>query len=215
MTHHYEIRLEGHLDDRWQDWFDGMSVILQADGTTLLSGPVPDQPALYGILRRVRDLGLPLVSVNRMEESKPNLKTKGDPMSLTHIAAIGFAVITFGAAAFQVAMAAGAPWGAYAMGGAYPGTFPPALRVAALFQAALLIGFALVVLARADLILPAWAQASRWMLWIIVAFSALSLILNLITPSAGERAIWAPVAFLMLLSSLTVALSNTVQQPVP
>ncbi|MBM4427259.1 MAG: hypothetical protein FJ031_08475 [Chloroflexi bacterium] len=136
-------------------------------------------------------------------------------MSLTHIAAIGFAVITFSAAAFQVAMAAGAPWGAYAMGGAHPGTFPPALRVAALFQAALLIGFALVVLARADLILPAWSQASRWMMWIIVAFSALSLILNLITPSAGERAIWAPVAFLMLLSSLTVALSNTVQQPVP
>jgi len=215
MTHHYEIRIEGHLDDRWQDWFDGMSITLEENGTTLLSGPVPDQPALYGILRRVRDLGLPLVSVNRMEESKPNLRTKGDPMSLTHIAAIGFAVITFSAAAFQVAMAAGAPWGAYAMGGAHPGTFPPALRVAALFQAALLIGFALVVLARADLILPAWSQASRWMMWIIVAFSALSLILNLITPSAGERAIWAPVAFLMLLSSLTVALSNTVQQPVP
>lgn len=112
-------------------------------------------------------------------------------------------------------MAAGAPWGSYAMGGAYPGTFPPALRVAAVFQAALLIGFALVALSRADLILPAWAQASRWMMWAIVAFSTLSLILNLITPSAGERAIWAPVAFLMLLCSLIVALSNTVQQPVP
>lgn len=215
MTHHYEIRLAGQLDDRWQDWFDGMSVTLEADGTTLLSGPVPDQPALYGILRRVRDLGLPLVSVNRVEESKPNFKSKGNLMSLTQYAAIGFAVITLGVVAFQVALAAGAPWGAFAMGGAHPGTFPPALRVAAVFQAALLIGFALVVLARADLILPTWSQASRWMMWIIVAFSTLSLILNLITPSAGERAIWAPVAFLMLLCSLTVALSNTVQQPVP
>ncbi|WKZ36702.1 MAG: hypothetical protein QY332_02010 [Anaerolineales bacterium] len=213
MTHFYEIRLEGHLDDRWQDWFDGISITLEEDGTTLLSGPVTDQPALYGILRRMRDLGLPLVSVNRVEESKPNLKPKGNLMSITQYAAIGFAVIASGAAAFQVALAAGAPWGAYAMGGAYPGTFPPALRVAALFQAVLLVGFALVALSRADLILPAWAQASRWMMWVIVAFSTLSLILNLITPSAGERAIWAPVAFLMLSCSLIVALSNTLPNP--
>lgn len=136
-------------------------------------------------------------------------------MSLTQLAAIGFAVITLGAAAFQVAMAAGAPWGSFAMGGAYPGTFPPALRIVALFQAALLVGFVMVVLSRAGLILPVWSQASRWMMWIIVAFSTLSLILNLITPSAGERAIWAPVAFLMLLCSATVALSSVVQQPVP
>ena len=211
MTHHYEIRLEGQLDDRWQDWFDGMTVTQAADGTTLLTGPIPDQPALYGIQRRVRDLGLPLVSVNRMDEPKPMTKTKGEYMSLTQFAAIGVAVITAGVVAFQVALAAGAPWGAFAMGGAYPGTFPPALRVAALFQALLLVGFALVALSRADLILPAWAQASRWMMWVIVAFSTLSLILNLITPSAGERAIWAPVALLMLLCSLIVALSNTVR----
>jgi hypothetical protein len=146
-----------------------------------------------------------------MDESTRITKTKGKRMSLTQLAAIGFAVITLAAAAFQVAMAAGAPWGAFAMGGAYPGTFPPALRIAALFQAALLIGFALVVLSRADLILPAWALASRWMMWVIVAFSTLSLILNLITPSAGERAIWAPVAFLMLLSSVIVALSKAAQ----
>lgn len=66
MSKFYEIRIEGQLDDRWQDWFDGMSIKLEADGTTLLSGPVPDQPALYGILRRVRDLGLPLISVNQI-----------------------------------------------------------------------------------------------------------------------------------------------------
>ncbi len=66
MTHFYEIRIAGHLDAHWADWFDGMSITLEEDGTTLLSGPVPDQPALYGILRRVRDLGLPLVSVNQI-----------------------------------------------------------------------------------------------------------------------------------------------------
>jgi len=66
MTQLYEIRIAGHLDVHWADWFDGMSITLEEDGTTLLSGPVPDQPALYGILRRVRDLGLPLVSVNQI-----------------------------------------------------------------------------------------------------------------------------------------------------
>jgi hypothetical protein len=59
----YEIRLTGHLDPRWASWFDGMSVTPDRDGTTVLSGPVADQAALHGLLRRVRDLGLPLVSV--------------------------------------------------------------------------------------------------------------------------------------------------------
>jgi hypothetical protein len=66
MTHFYEIRIAGHLDAHWADWFDGMSITLEENGTTLLSGPVPDQPALYGLLRKVRDLGLPLVSVNQI-----------------------------------------------------------------------------------------------------------------------------------------------------
>ena len=69
MTHFYEIRIAGHLDAHWADWFDGMSITLEENGNTLLSGPVPDQPALYGILRRVRDLGLPLVSVNQIPVS--------------------------------------------------------------------------------------------------------------------------------------------------
>ena len=66
MAYFYEIRIAGHLDARWADWFDGMSITLEEHGTTLLSGPVPDQPALYGLLRKVRDLGLPLVSVNQI-----------------------------------------------------------------------------------------------------------------------------------------------------
>jgi hypothetical protein len=59
----YEIRLTGHLDARWADWFDGLTVTCEADGTTVISGPVVDQAALHGLLQRVRDLGLPLVSV--------------------------------------------------------------------------------------------------------------------------------------------------------
>ena len=59
----YEIRLKGHLGREWADWFGGMAVDLTEDGDTLLTGPVPDQAALHGILRKVRDLGLPLLAV--------------------------------------------------------------------------------------------------------------------------------------------------------
>jgi hypothetical protein len=59
----YEIRIEGHLDTRWAAWFDGLAVTHEADGTTVLHGPVVDQAALHGLLQKVRDLGLPLVSV--------------------------------------------------------------------------------------------------------------------------------------------------------
>ncbi|HZE34442.1 MAG TPA: hypothetical protein VE198_23780 [Actinoallomurus sp.] len=59
----YEIRVKGHLADRWAAWFDGMTLTRQADGTTVLDGPVADQSALHGLLRKVSDLGLPLVSV--------------------------------------------------------------------------------------------------------------------------------------------------------
>ena len=62
----YQIRVEGHLRTEWADWFAGLSVTLQPDGATLLSGPVVDQAALYGLLKKVRDLGLPLISVNRI-----------------------------------------------------------------------------------------------------------------------------------------------------
>ena len=63
----YEIRLAGHLDPRWAAWFDGMTVSREPDGTTAVRGEVPDQAALHGLLQRVRDLGLPLVSVRRIE----------------------------------------------------------------------------------------------------------------------------------------------------
>ncbi|SRR5579875_1943694 len=63
----YEIRLKGHLDDRWASWFDGLTMTRDADGTTLLAGPIVDQAALHGLLRRVRDLGLPLIAVSQVE----------------------------------------------------------------------------------------------------------------------------------------------------
>lgn len=63
----YEIRLEGRLDARWASWFDGMTVSPLDDGTTVVRGDVPDQAALHGLLQRARDLGLPLLSVRRLD----------------------------------------------------------------------------------------------------------------------------------------------------
>lgn len=62
----YEIRLQGHLDPQWATWFDGLTITLETDGTTLLTGPVVDQAALHGLLKKVRDLGAPLLSVTRL-----------------------------------------------------------------------------------------------------------------------------------------------------
>lgn len=64
----YEIRLTGHLDARWSSWFDGLVVSRQDDGTTLIAGPVVDQAALHGLIQRVRDLGMPLLSVTRVAD---------------------------------------------------------------------------------------------------------------------------------------------------
>jgi hypothetical protein len=71
----YEIRLKGHLDARWAAWFDGLSLSHASDGTTVIHGPVVDQAALHGLLQKVRDLGLPLVSVIHVEPDQPNVPT--------------------------------------------------------------------------------------------------------------------------------------------
>lgn len=134
-------------------------------------------------------------------------------MTLRQIAALLYTIISSGAVAFQIALTAGVPWGRFTLGGAFPGQFPPPLRMAALIQVALLVGMAAVVLARAELILPRWSRVSRWLVWFVVAFAALSLVLNLITPSAGERAIWAPTAFLLLISSGIVAITKPSELP--
>lgn len=63
----YEIRIKGHLDDRWAEWFEGLTITLEEDGDTLVTGPVIDQASLYGSLKKVRDLGLTLVSVIQVQ----------------------------------------------------------------------------------------------------------------------------------------------------
>lgn len=67
----YQIRIKGHLDSQWTDWFESLSITLEENGDTLLSGPVVDQAALHGLLKKVRDLGMPLVSVNQVQFDEP------------------------------------------------------------------------------------------------------------------------------------------------
>lgn len=68
----YQIRIKGHLDCQWTDWFDGLTIILEANDVTLLTGPVIDQAALHGLLKKVRDMGMPLLSINRTPSDETN-----------------------------------------------------------------------------------------------------------------------------------------------
>jgi hypothetical protein len=68
----YQIRIKGHLGPQWTDWFGGLALAVEEDGDTLLTGPIVDQAALYGLLKKVRDLGMPLVSVNCIEPGPTN-----------------------------------------------------------------------------------------------------------------------------------------------
>ena len=75
----YEIRIGGHLGREWTEWFGGLTITLEDNGETVLSGPVIDQAALHGLLRSIRDLGMPLLSVFRVEPTQsdmPDLKPK-------------------------------------------------------------------------------------------------------------------------------------------
>lgn len=107
---------------------------------------------------------------------------------------------------FQLALAAGAPWGSLAMGGRYPGRFPPSMRIAALVQIGIYGAMGAVVFARAGLILPELFDASRVAVWVVVAMMALAVVLNVITTSKLERRLWAPVAVVLLATSVFVAL---------
>jgi hypothetical protein len=80
----YEIRLKGHLDARWAAWFDGLTLSRDSDGTTIIHGPVADQAALYGLLQKTRDVGLPLISVNCVEPGHhrmPTIETRNSAVS--------------------------------------------------------------------------------------------------------------------------------------
>jgi hypothetical protein len=77
----YQIRIDGHLRPQWTGWFEGLTVTQEANGDTLLTGPVADQAALHGLLRKVRDLGMPLISVISLERAK--VDTGGNPGTLS------------------------------------------------------------------------------------------------------------------------------------
>ena len=68
----YEIRVQGRLEARWAAWFDGMALTPESDGTTTIHGPVVDQAALHGLLRKLRDVGLPLISVTQIHAHQPH-----------------------------------------------------------------------------------------------------------------------------------------------
>lgn len=68
----YEIRIQGHLDDRWAEWFEGLTITREANGETRITGLVVDQAALHGLLRKVRDLGLPLLAVIQLDSTSKN-----------------------------------------------------------------------------------------------------------------------------------------------
>jgi magnesium-transporting ATPase (P-type) len=123
----------------------------------------------------------------------------------TAVAAGVFCGLALLVVAFQLALAAGAPWGRLTMGGVYPDQLPQAMRVAAFVQALLLLIFAIIVAMRARLVLPRWHRLSRKLVWLVVAYTIVGAVLNAITPSAGERALWLPVVVVLAICVVVVA----------
>lgn len=122
-------------------------------------------------------------------------------------AAYTFGVLTAIVMLFQLALALGAPWGEMAMGGKYPGRFPPKLRVSAIAQM-LLLGFtALIVLTRSGIVLESYFELSKLAIWFVVALCVVSAILNTITPSKKERMLWSPVTIILVVCAIVVARS--------
>lgn len=127
---------------------------------------------------------------------------------MTVFAAHVFAVLAVLVAAFQVALAAGAPWGRLTWGGKFAGQLPGYMRGVAVVSMALVMLFAGIVLVRAGVIWPSWQPLSRAVIWGVVMYCALGVIVNAATPSRSERMLWLPVVSAMLVCSLVVALGS-------
>ena len=127
--------------------------------------------------------------------------------NIAPIAANLYLLLTAIVVLFQLALAAGAPWGHLAMGGKYPGRFPARIRFLSVFNAVVLLALGGVVAARAGVLLLGIRDLSAWAIWIVVVFGALSMVANLVTSSKPERALWGPVSIVMLICSLIVALA--------
>jgi len=132
---------------------------------------------------------------------------RGNLILDSSIAAYTFCAFTAFVVVFQLALALGAPWGELAMGGKFPGRFPPKMRVAALVQIVLLVAVAFIVLIRAGLLAEEYYDISRPGIWFVVVLFVVSTILNTITPSKKERMMGAPIAAVLLVSSIIVAMS--------
>ncbi len=107
---------------------------------------------------------------------------------------------------FQLALVIGVPWGNLAMGGRFPGKFPPAMRVVAFVQIVVLAIIGIIIFVRAGFLFPEWFWISKKIIWGVVLFNVLGLILNLATPGKWERIVWAPVVAVLLICSIVVAL---------
>jgi hypothetical protein len=129
----------------------------------------------------------------------------------TTAAAKFYIALTAVVVGFQIALAAGAPWGELTMGGAFPGQLPPPMRAAAVGSAVLLLAFSAVVAARAGLALPRWRRASQRLIWVVVAYTVVGVLLHVVTPSARERMVWLPVLLGLAGCALVVACST--EQP--
>ncbi len=127
-------------------------------------------------------------------------------MTLITLSAILFTVLTTIVILFQLCLVMGLPWGAAAMGGKFPGKFPPKMRIVAIFISMLLSFTIIIILARAELFFLQLFTFSKIAIWFVVVLYAIGTIMNIITPSKIEK-IWIPVATIQLITSFIIAIS--------
>ena len=126
---------------------------------------------------------------------------------MSSVAAQIFALLIFVVVLFQLALMLGAPWGNVAMGGRFPGKFPPVMRIASLIQGLVLGVIGFIVLIRGQVLNSNLYEITEIAIWVVVALMGFSLVMNLVTTSRWERIIWAPVVVVLFTCSVVVALS--------